>query len=158
MRAPRPRPRSPGRCVGPLGHAGHALAETDFRNRRARHIVYGHTHQHECIPLDASHADGYVLNQTYFNTGSWRRTYSPTRIIAGHQEFIGADTCTLLAFYQADERSGRPYEIWSGTLAPCLQTPQAAASTRTAGNSAAAPIRMPHSMRGAAAMSTSVGY
>ncbi len=141
-------------------YAAHALAESDFRNRRARHIVYGHTHKHECIPLDASHADGYVLNQTYFNAGTWRRTYLPTKIIAGHQEFIAADTCTLLAFYQADERSGRPYEIWSGTLAPCLQTPMDAAVARPADNSrsAAAPVRMPHSLRGTAAMSSSLGY
>lgn len=134
----------------------HALAEPDFRNRRARHIVYGHTHQHECRPLDASHADGFVLNQTYFNAGSWRRTYSPTKIIAGHQEFVGADTCTLLAFYQADERCGRPYEIWSGTLAPSLQMPMAANRPAEV-HSPAAPIRMPHAMRGAAA-TQSVGY
>ena len=35
----------------------------------------------------------------------------PTKIIAGHQEFIGSDTCNLLAFYPADERSGRPYLV-----------------------------------------------
>lgn len=141
-------------------YAGHALAETDFRNRRARHIVYGHTHQHECVPLDASHADGYVLNQTYFNAGSFRRTYAPTKIIAGHQEFIAADTCTLLAFYQADERSGRPYEIWSGTLAPCLQTP-ASRPSATSGEGrqvSAAPIRMPHALRTSPAMTASIGY
>jgi UDP-2,3-diacylglucosamine pyrophosphatase LpxH len=140
-------------------YACHALAETDFRNRRARHIVYGHTHQHECKPLDASHADGFVLNQTYFNAGSWRRTYSPTKIIAGHQEFIGADTCNLLAFYQADERSGRPYEIWSGSLAPSLQAPAQNSGARTDSHAPiAAPIRMPHAMRASAAMSSSLGY
>jgi len=140
-------------------YASHALAETDFRNRRARHIVYGHTHQHECVPLDASHADGYVLNQTYFNTGSWRRTYSPTKVIAGHQEFIAADTCTLLAFYQGDERSGRPYEIWSGTLAPCMHSMKPAGAQPTdARTSGGAPIRMPHAMRTSAAMASSLGY
>jgi UDP-2,3-diacylglucosamine pyrophosphatase LpxH len=107
-----------------LSYAGHALAEADFRNRRARHIVYGHTHQHEIVPLDASHADGFVLNQTYFNAGTWRRCYLPTQAIAGRHEFIAADSFTLLAFYQADERSGRSHETWTGTLAPSAIEPQ----------------------------------
>jgi hypothetical protein len=108
------------RGAASTSYAIHALAEADFRNRRARHIVYGHTHSHEIIPLDASHADGYVLNQTYFNAGTWRRTYRPTQAIAGGHEFIAADSFTLLAFYQADERSGRSHETWCGTLAPCV--------------------------------------
>jgi UDP-2,3-diacylglucosamine pyrophosphatase LpxH len=97
----------------------HALAEADFRNRRARHIVYGHTHAPETISLDASHADGYVLHQTYFNAGTWRRTYQPTKALS-QQEFSACDAISLLAFYQADERSGRAYETWSGTLAPSM--------------------------------------
>jgi hypothetical protein len=125
-------------------YASHAAAEADFRNRRARHIVYGHTHQHEVVPLDASHADGFVLNQTYFNTGTWRRCYKPTQAIGGRHEFVAADSFTLLSFYQADERSGRSYETWSGTLAPSIQEPQprpqVAPQTAAA---ASAPIRGP---------------
>jgi UDP-2,3-diacylglucosamine pyrophosphatase LpxH len=123
----------------------HALAEADFRNRRARHIVYGHTHSHETISLDASHADGYVLHQTYFNAGTWRRTYQPTKALS-QQEFSASDTLSLLAFYQADERSGRAYETWSGTLAPSMielgiQTPAPAArSVATGGHG----LRAPH--------------
>ncbi|WP_425616654.1 hypothetical protein NA78x_000306 [Anatilimnocola sp. NA78] len=99
-------------------YVAHALAEADLRNRRARHIVYGHTHHHEAIPLDASHADGYVLNQTYVNAGTWRRTYSATQVAAATQEFCASESFSLLAFYQADERNGRSYETYSGTLAP----------------------------------------
>ena len=98
-------------------YAQHALAEQDFRNRRARHIVYGHTHATECVPLDASHADGYVLNQTYFNTGTWRRVYRQTQWAPGEKEFIPTEAMSYAAFYQGDERSGRPFETWSGTLA-----------------------------------------
>lgn len=94
----------------------HALAEPDFRNRRAKHIVYAHTHLAETIPLDASHAEGYVLNQMYFNTGTWGRVHRPTRSVATEHEFIPADEMTYLAFFQGDERKGRPYETWSGTL------------------------------------------
>ena len=94
----------------------HALAEQDFRNRRAKHIVYGHTHLAEYVPLDASHAEGYVLNQGYFNSGTWRRVHRATQFAPAEHEFIAAENMTYLAFYQGDERSGRPYETWTGTL------------------------------------------
>ncbi|MDZ4780282.1 MAG: hypothetical protein SGJ19_08525 [Planctomycetia bacterium] len=94
----------------------HALAEQDFRNRRAKHIVYGHTHHAETVPLDASYAEGYVLNQVYFNSGTWRRVHQQTRLAPNEHEFIPSDVMTYLAFFQGDERKGRPYETWTGTL------------------------------------------
>jgi len=94
----------------------HALTEQDFRNRRAKHIVYGHTHQAEMVPLDASYADGNVLHQAYFNSGTWRRVHSQTQFALREHEFIAADTMTYLAFFKDDERNGRPYETWTGTL------------------------------------------
>lgn len=127
-------------------YAQHALAEADCRNRRARHIVYGHTHQHEIVPLDASHADGYVLSQTYFNAGTWRRSYRPTQTAAGNHELVASDNFSLLAFYQNDERSGRTYETWSGTLAPSPIDAPAAKATTTGGTAASSPVPAP--MRG----------
>lgn len=97
-------------------YSTHALAEQDFRNRRARHVVYGHTHLAESVPLDASYAEGFVLNQMYFNSGTWRRTHRQTVLAPTEHEFIPADVMTYLAFFQGDERKGRPYETWSGTL------------------------------------------
>lgn len=94
----------------------HALTEQDFRNRRAKHIVYGHTHHAEMVPLDASHADGYVLHQAYFNSGTWRRVHTQAQFAPREHEFIASDTMTYLAFFKDDERKGRPYETWSGTL------------------------------------------
>jgi UDP-2,3-diacylglucosamine pyrophosphatase LpxH len=94
----------------------HALTEADFRNRRAKHVVYGHTHAAECVPLDASYAEGYVLDQVYFNAGTWRRVHGQTRFTPGGTEFIASDAMTYLAFFQGDERGGRPYESWSGML------------------------------------------
>jgi UDP-2,3-diacylglucosamine pyrophosphatase LpxH len=94
----------------------HALSEQDFRNRRAKHIVYGHTHTAEVVPLDASFAEGYVLHQAYFNSGTWRRVYEQTRFAPTEHEFISAEALTYLAFFKDDERRGRPYETWSGTL------------------------------------------
>lgn len=93
-----------------------ALTEQDFRNRRSKHIVYGHTHVAESVPLDASYAEGYVLNQMYFNAGTWRRVHRQTQLAPGEHEFIADDVMTYLAFYQGDERKGRPYETWTGTL------------------------------------------
>ena len=113
------------RGAGSDSYLAHALAEPDFRNRRARHIVYGHTHAAETVALDASHADGYVLNQTYFNAGTLRRVYRPTQA-TGQHEFAAVESLSLVALYQADERSGRPYETWSGALAPCAVEPIAA--------------------------------
>lgn len=94
----------------------HALTEADFRNRRAKHVVYGHTHAGECVPLDASYAEGYVLDQMYFNAGTWRRVYGQTRFTPGGHEFIASDAMSYLTFFQGDERGGRPYETWSGLL------------------------------------------
>lgn len=94
----------------------HAITEQDFRNRRARHIVYGHTHRSEVVPLDASFAEGYVLHQAYFNSGTWRRVHEQTRFAPREHEFIAADTLTYLAFFKDDERRGKPYETWTGTL------------------------------------------
>ncbi len=96
--------------------AVHALTEPDFRNRRAKHVVYGHTHLAEIVPLDASHAEGYVLDQIYFNAGTWRRIYRPASFAPAGQEFIASDVFNYLAFFQGDERKGRTFETWSGTL------------------------------------------
>lgn len=132
----------------------HALTEQDFRNRRAKHIVYGHTHSSEVVPLDASFADGYVLHQTYFNAGTWRRVYSQTQFAPREHEFIAADSMSYLAFFTEDERSGRPYETWSGTLGihPLasssyrLDTVAPPAPTTSAGpiSTPRVPIRPPH--------------
>jgi len=97
-------------------YASHALAEQDFRNRRAKHVVYGHTHFAESVPLDASYAEGFVLNQMYFNSGTWRRTHRQTVLAPSEHEFIPTDVMSHLAFFQGDERKGRPYESWTGTL------------------------------------------
>lgn len=94
----------------------HALSEQEFRNRRAKFIVYGHTHTAETVPLDASFADGYVLNQMYFNSGTWRRVHRQTRLAPDEHEFIATDVMTYLAFFQGDERGGHPFESWTGNL------------------------------------------
>ncbi|MCA9260485.1 MAG: hypothetical protein KDA61_14835, partial [Planctomycetales bacterium] len=67
-------------------------------------------------------------------------------------EFIAADTLTYLAFFKDDERNGRPYETWSGSLGICPQTEAAyrfdAPETRHAAgppiSTPSVPLRPPH--------------
>ncbi len=141
------------RGPGEASYARHALAEQDFRNRRAKHIVYGHTHFAETVPLDASHIEGNVLNQVYFNSGTWRRVYRPTELAPSEHEFIAADTMSYLAFYQADERRGRPYETWSGTLG--LSQPSNIVRRFDAGHGVV--INGPHVGRGVKGQRSGVG-
>jgi UDP-2,3-diacylglucosamine pyrophosphatase LpxH len=123
-------------------YACHAPSEPDFRNRRAKHIVYGHTHISEITPLDAIHAEGYELDQIYFNTGTWRRVFRQAQFTGGQTEFIPFDMMTYLAFFQNDERKGRAYEAWSGALG---YSPMQRRSYRIDGASSV-PIAGPHFM------------
>lgn len=133
-------------------YSNHAIAETDFRNRRARSVVYGHTHQFESTPLDASHADSFVLNQVYFNSGTWQRVYQSTLNSVSEHEFIPHDSLSFISFYQQDERSGRPFESWTGHLGISPTEVQAlskrkaaeASGTRIHQASFGAPIARPH--------------
>jgi len=133
------------RGVKSASYYPHALGEQDFRNRRAKHVVYGHTHVSEHVPLDASYAEGYVLDQMYFNACTWRRVHGQTQFAPGEHEFIASDAMTYLAFFQGDERGGRPYETWSGTLgyAPAEITANRIDVGRSA-ISAAQAIHAPH--------------
>jgi UDP-2,3-diacylglucosamine pyrophosphatase LpxH len=148
------------RGTNSASYFNHALTEEDFRNRRARHVVYGHTHEPEIVPLDASFADAYVLNQVYFNSGTWRRVYHQTQFAPGEHEFIANDAVSLLAFFQGDERGGRPYESWTGMLginpneALLGNRVDAAATFDAAPNSA--PVRAPHFTMAPATASVSV--
>jgi hypothetical protein len=104
------------------------------------------------VPLDASFAEGYVLNQAYFNSGTWRRVYEQTRFAHHEHEFIAADALTYLAFFKDDERRGRPYETWTGTLGispiTCSTTHRVDSGTSDAAaqpiSTPKIPLRAPH--------------
>ena len=102
--------------VGSDSYYTHAVKEKAFKNRRARYVVYGHTHGHEIVPLDVSFSESQRLDQIYFNSGTWRRVH---RLAKGHpdeQEFIAYDVMTYLTFFKGNERKGRPFACWSGAL------------------------------------------
>jgi UDP-2,3-diacylglucosamine pyrophosphatase LpxH len=93
-----------------------AFRETAFKNRKARFIVFGHTHHHEIVPLDSAFMSSGILNQMYINSGTWRPVHELARLHPDEQEFMGYQVMTFLAFFKGDERGGRPFESWSGAL------------------------------------------
>ncbi len=94
-----------------------AFGEDAFQSRRADGIIYGHTHHHEIVPLEANYSNGRPLHRIYANTGTWRVVNEQTRLEPENQEFMSYWVMTYAGFFKADERGGRPFEAWSGTLA-----------------------------------------
>lgn len=94
----------------------YALREKWFKNRRARFVVYGHTHHHEIVPLDSCFAVRGAVHQIYLNSGTWRPVHELARLDPGREAFAGFNTMTYLAFFKDGERGGRTFESWSGGL------------------------------------------
>jgi len=85
--------------------ASHARHEPDIRERRARFVVYGHTHQHEVIALDSPRVSPRESRQVYINTGAWG-TFMDLR------QKSRFNLLSCLALYHQDERGGRTFEPW----------------------------------------------
>ena len=94
----------------------HALKERAFKNRSVRYVVYGHTHDHEIVPLDASFQGNQRFDQMYFNSGTWRRVHRLAKAHPDEHEFMAYNVMTYLSFFKGDERKGRPFACWSGAL------------------------------------------
>ena len=93
---------------------GHALQEPAFLEKKARFIVYGHTHHHEIVPLDTDGEPPDEQNQFYINSGTWRSYYDLAVKNTRDQKFVRYQTFTYLTFYKDRERAGRVFEAWSG--------------------------------------------
>jgi UDP-2,3-diacylglucosamine pyrophosphatase LpxH len=96
--------------------AKYAIKEKAFTTRQADYIVYGHTHHHETIPLDAYQHNGKDSYQFLVNTGTWRSNYDLTRFHPEQQKFLPYQLMSYLAFFSGDERHGRRHEAWLGNL------------------------------------------
>ena len=94
--------------------AENALHEPAFLSNAARFVVYGHTHQHEIVALDADGEPPNEQDQLYINSGTWRSYYDLAIKDPREQKFVRYQTFTYLTFYKDDERSGRMFEAWSG--------------------------------------------
>lgn len=95
-------------------HAEHQLSEMQSYTgeRPVDFVVYGHTHRPEVVPLDVDEQRSWV----YLNSGTWRRVHRRCVGDKHHIKFVDYHVMSLVAIYAGDERQGRPYETWSGTL------------------------------------------
>jgi UDP-2,3-diacylglucosamine pyrophosphatase LpxH len=99
---------------GHSSFAHHALDETAFKERWARHIIYGHTHHYEIVPLDKVYVGYDSFDQLYYNSGTWHAVHELAR--AHDDRFVFFQVMSFLAFFKPDERKGRPFETWAGAL------------------------------------------
>ena len=95
----------------------HALQEPAFLNNTVKHIVYGHTHHYEIVPLDAKGSAPFTESQVYFNSGTWHSYYDLAMKNPKEQKFVPYQTLTYLAFYADGEHEGRHFDAWSGVYA-----------------------------------------
>jgi UDP-2,3-diacylglucosamine pyrophosphatase LpxH len=95
----------------------YALQEPAFLNNTAKHIVYGHTHHYEIIPLDAKGNAPYTESQVYFNSGTWHTFYDLAMNNPKEQKFVPYQALTYLTFYADGEHEGRAFDSWSGVYA-----------------------------------------
>lgn len=85
-------------------------------NNPVQFVVYGHTHHAEVVPLDTVYTPDRIFDQIYFNSGTWRQVYELTRLNQNNEEFVGYHMMSYLTFYRPNERSGHPFDYWTGIL------------------------------------------
>lgn len=102
---------------GDSSYARHAPKEPAYLDGAVDHVVYGHTHHHEVVPLDIRREGERAIPRFYLNAGTWhaihQRTLSEGMVAP---QFAYYQVMTYLAFFTPEERGGRPFETWSGTL------------------------------------------
>jgi UDP-2,3-diacylglucosamine pyrophosphatase LpxH len=89
----------------------HTSEEQAVKDKKA-FIVYGHTHHSEVVPLDNVNSK----DQIYINSGTWRAVYEMAKADYKLPRFVNYKVMTYLAFFKGDERGGRKFESWSGSL------------------------------------------
>ncbi len=114
---------------GAISFANHALKEEAFLNRSARYIVYGHVHNYEVVPLDSNIVNGKIVDQVYVNSGTWHSVHDLSIANPYSQKFMAQKVMTVLFFFKDDERGGRPFESWNGTLSWATNPPPPDAQT-----------------------------
>jgi UDP-2,3-diacylglucosamine pyrophosphatase LpxH len=78
-------------------------------------FVMGHTHYAEVVPLSSyTGSNNEKRTKIYLNTGTWRSVHLKG---ADDESFISYKTMAIAGFFKDDERKGRPFEFWTGSLA-----------------------------------------
>jgi hypothetical protein len=94
----------------------YAVQEEAYQTREARFIVYGHTHHFAVTPLRSTRRNDLPFDQMYLNAGTWRPVHEMCDTDSSEKGFIFHKTMGYLAIYREDERRGKAYETWNGTL------------------------------------------
>ena len=102
---------------GKRSFANFAVKEPAFLNGRAQHIVYGHTHYYEVVPMRLNTFAPVPESQVYFNSGTWHSYYDLAMHNPREQRFVPYQALTYLTFYSDEEHDGRRFETWSGSYA-----------------------------------------
>jgi hypothetical protein len=97
-------------------YAKNALKEDALLRGEADYVAYGHTHFPETVSLDLAKFGAALREQTYFNTGTWRRVHQRCIREPGSFEFGSFHVMTFVILYVGTERGGRRYETWTGQL------------------------------------------
>jgi UDP-2,3-diacylglucosamine pyrophosphatase LpxH len=76
-------------------------------------FLMGHTHYAELVPICNYIEDKKQRSKIYMNTGTWRQVH-----LLGDNgtDFISFKSMTIASFYKGDERKGRSFEFWVGSL------------------------------------------
>lgn len=79
-------------------------------------FVMGHTHYAEIVPMSTyKDSNGIKRSKIYINTGTWRSVHFQGA--ADKDNFISFKTMSIAGFFKPDERRGRAFEFWTGSLA-----------------------------------------
>ncbi|HEX5151204.1 MAG TPA: hypothetical protein VFW07_07130 [Parafilimonas sp.] len=84
------------------------------RNQDKDFFVMGHTHYAEIVPLSVYKKDEAIRSKIYINTGTWRTVHLQSLV---GKDFVSYKTLALAGFFKENERRGRPFEFWTGSLA-----------------------------------------
>jgi UDP-2,3-diacylglucosamine pyrophosphatase LpxH len=86
------------------------------KNEEKDFFVMGHTHYAEVVAMNSYVDDvGMKRSKIYINTGTWRSVHFQGQ--ADKDSFISYKTLSIAGFFKPDERKGRAFEFWTGSLA-----------------------------------------
>ncbi len=82
------------------------------RTSEYRYCVMGHTHNPMQVPVRITNGAGGKLEQTYINTGTWRKRFIKGKVGG----FVGLKNMTYTIIYSEEENKSHRYETWTGSL------------------------------------------